>query len=307
MNTLSTVLVSAGVAAVVGGLAAHVAVDDDRGDPVAAAAPAPGSDLGPRLASVEARLDELSSRLADRALEHPAPPRADRAPVHDLDSKVDAAVERWMAEHGAPASAGTAPGERAAAADEAAARDADEMLALLESGTLSAEEQFELVEELRKLGRVEEAIAICERLAEESPNDPAAHVSLAQAYISKIQEVGAGPEAGVWAMKADRSYDRALALDERNWDARFGKATSLSFWPPIFGKQGEAVREFETLLEIQSAGPPQPSHAQTYLFLGNLYQQTGRGEDAVSVWKQGAELFTDDEELAEKVASFGQD
>ena len=57
------------------------------------------------------------------------------------------------------------------------------------------------------------------------------------------------------ANKADQAFDAALAVDEKHWDARFTKATALSFWPPIFGKQAESVRQFEILIDQQeSAG-----------------------------------------------------
>jgi cytochrome c-type biogenesis protein CcmH/NrfG len=110
-----------------------------------------------------------------------------------------------------------------------------------------------------------------------------------------------GQERGLYATKADQAFDAALASDPQHWTARFSKAMSLSFWPPIFGKQGEAITQFETIVAQQeSSGQAKPEFAQSYLFLGNLYAQGGKADKAAEVWKKGLSLFPENESLKAK-------
>jgi tetratricopeptide (TPR) repeat protein len=76
---------------------------------------------------------------------------------------------------------------------------------------------------------------------------------------------------------------------------------SLSFWPPIMGKQPEAIQQFEMALAQQEARPSRPEYAQTYLFLGNLYRQQGNAARAKEIWKKGSELFPENDELTRKL------
>ncbi len=153
---------------------------------------------------------------------------------------------------------------------------------------------------MREEGRTDEMVGIFEEYAETNPADPEAQMLLGNAYLQRVQESPTGPEMGEWANKADVAFDSALELDETNWDARLSKAVSLSFWPPIFGKQGEAIGQFEILLDQQKNQPANANHAQTYKYLGNLYQQQGDTEKAQAIWQEGLTAFPDDASLAEK-------
>jgi tetratricopeptide (TPR) repeat protein len=194
-------------------------------------------------------------------------------------------------------------GEPAAgpAADESAreARLAEAMEKLADPG-LSREDRNETWSELRNAGLLDAAVAAFEARVREDPRNPDRHAELGNAYIQKILAAG-DAEKPRWAMKADGAFDQALTLDDHHWEARFQKAASLSYWPPLFGKQAEAVKHFEVLREQQEAGPPQPKFAATYLLLGNLYQNGNNLEKAREVWKKGAELYPGDQEIAKKV------
>ena len=119
--------------------------------------------------------------------------------------------------------------------------------------------------------------------------------------VRSLSEAQRDLEKGAYAVAADRTLDRALELDPNHWDARFTKASSLTFYPPIMGKQGEALRHFEILLEQQKALPPDPTHSQTYLFLGNLHQQMGDYQKASRIWKDGLALFPENSDLAKQL------
>ncbi|MCK6448566.1 MAG: hypothetical protein L6Q99_19415 [Planctomycetes bacterium] len=220
-----------------------------------------------------------------------------------LDSSVvEAAVARALEARGHAVAAAPVRAEGATAAPEFA--DAQSAFdELLRTGTYEGRE--ELWKRIRDAGLLDEVVAEFEARAEADPQDPELRLDLGQAYLQKIFAAGQGPEAGKWAIKADQAFDDALALDDHHWKARFFKATSLSFWPPIFGKQAEAIHQFEILAEQQKTQPKQADFAQTHLWLGNLYQQTGQLEKAKGAWSQGLALFPGDAELAAKLEAAG--
>jgi len=256
-----------------------------------------------RVGALERKVELLTASVEALRGQLAAVPAVERVPVGEIQN----AVDRWMTEHTAGqalqvASLTSKPG---AAAPAGSGRTLDELLADLDR--IETDEDWGRIwKEIGKNGLMDEAIALFESRVAADPNDPDLQVDVAGAYLAKTQQVGAGPEAGVWATKADKAYDRALELDENHWKARFSKATALSFWPPLFGKQGEAIHHFEILLEQQQSQPPQGSYAETHLFLGNLYQQTGKGEKALETWKNGLALYPDSKSLAEKLKALGQ-
>jgi tetratricopeptide (TPR) repeat protein len=180
-------------------------------------------------------------------------------------------------------------------------------LSRLDDPTLNELELQALWREYSAAGLTADLIAAFEARAEAAPNDPDAQVAAAGAYLAKIFEVGNSPEAGVWATKADQAFNRALAVDDHHWEARFEKAVSLSFWPPVFGKQGEAIRQFEILAKQQEGQPAEPRHAQTHLLLGNMYRQIGEEERARAAWQHGLELYPGNEALLGQLEVFSND
>jgi len=295
MNALPIALLSLGLAT--GASVATVLVLSPEPEAVEAASTAAPEELvalRQQVSALQAELMELRARRSADAL----PPAGASSRVDS--SAIDAAVARYFQEH-----ARAMPLEGASLADATPAAkeqesSAADLLELLE-GAEGEDGRQEVWDRIREEGRLDDVIALLEARAEEFSDDPDAQVEVASAYIQKIFEVGEGPAAGVWAGKADKAYDRALALDDHHWDARFNKAISLSFWPPIFGKQREAISHFETLIEQQRSLPSENRHAQTYLLLGNLYAQSGDGEQAEATWQQGLGLFPENESLLGKI------
>jgi tetratricopeptide (TPR) repeat protein len=178
--------------------------------------------------------------------------------------------------------------------------------AQLDDPNLGEMERQLLWEKARKSGMTDALVKAMEQRVEREPNNPDLRLDMGKAYLQKVFEAGGGPMAGVWATKADKAFDSALELDPQHWESRFQKAVSLSFWPPALGKQGQAIGEFETLVAQQNAGPKQAQHAQTYLFLGNLYQQSGSIQKAIDAWQKGSNLFPENEALKKQIQSAKQ-
>jgi tetratricopeptide (TPR) repeat protein len=258
--------------------------------PQAAAAVAPGGDASAELA----RLAERQA-AAERDLE------ALRVSIADLESAAHrtraARADDGAALERAPEQAAGTPAATGGADD---ARDAFERLL---AGELAWDEAQAAWQAIEKAGRLDELVAALEERARARGNDPDAQTELGKAYLQKTFRAGGGPEAGVWATKADQAFDAALKIDDHHWESRFQKAVSLSFWPPMLGKQPDAVKQFETLVAQQEAsGSTHPGYAQTYLFLGNMHLQMGAKDKALAAWQKGAHLFPDHAELAQKLA-----
>lgn len=244
-----------------------------------------GDELG-AIRSLAARLDGPGGAAAQRRLtasmqDEEIPPLAD-------------------AGRGAPRGAADAEAEET----EEESLDLEAFAAQLRAGGMSDEEIEAMWRRIAKAGKIEDAIDVLEELAELHPNDPDLQAHLGSAYIQKLMTVN-DLARGVWAMKADGAFDNALELNPQHWDARFSKAISLSFWPPIMGKQPEAIKQFETLLENQeNSGFSQPKHAQTYQFLGNLYLQSGDHAKAKEIFEKGLAAFPGNDALAQAMADF---
>ena len=69
----------------------------------------------------------------------------------------------------------------------------------------------------------------------------------------------------------------------------------------MFGKQAEAIQNFETLVAQQENAPSQPQFAQTYLWLGNLYLQQGKTDEAKAAYEHGLAKFPGDEDLLKQL------
>ena len=257
-----------------------------------ASAPSEIADLRAQLTALEQRVDALGKEKATK-LESSGGSRVSQ-------SEIDAAVERALAARGGAAGPADA-GSGAHGASVAQKLDAKSAFAALTDPALSWEDRRKKWSEFAKAGLLDELVALYEKQASDNPNDPKAQTALGNAYLQKIFNGAQGPEAGIWGNKADKAFDRALALDDHNWDARFTKAVSLSNWPAFLGKQPEAIANLETLVQQQSQGALKPEYAQTYLILGNLYKQTGKNDQALAMWQQGLALFPEMAEFQKQI------
>ncbi|MFN0006427.1 MAG: tetratricopeptide repeat protein [Planctomycetota bacterium] len=265
--------------------------------PIAAAPPAASDELG-RLADVVARIDSrqesLSKSLEDLRAQVASDSRGDaRVPV----GEIEAAVARAMASPPA-----VAPVEKAPVA-AAAPRTAQSFLDQLLNEDLSEDQTEAIWKAASEAGQFDALVALFEERAKADPENADAQLDLGMAYLQKVFKAGGGPEAGTWAIKADKSFDAALAVNDQHWDARFAKAISLSFWPPVFGKQTEAIKHFEILIDQQRNLPSDPNHAQTWLLLGNMYQQLGKADQALATWQKGLALFPDNTQLSQQISN----
>lgn len=287
MNATATIVVSV-LAAAAAATGVHFALAEQT------------SSDGPRLAAIESRLAELlqtDQQLRERIDSLPtANPTAASAPLTErtaapvLDAEqVGRAVEAYLLRReGKPAEALAANGVKAEFDVEA------------ELDTLLGSNYWDDAEAWKRAfaaGKMDEVIDAMKARVSANPSDVGAKMDLANAYLSYLQM-----DNSKWEMSqlADQQFDDVLAIDGQHWEARFSKAVSYTFWPEFTGKRREAITHFETLLEQQAAMPPQPHHAQTYLFLGNMLVERDP-ERARKVWQQGLTRHPNSGELREKI------
>jgi tetratricopeptide (TPR) repeat protein len=245
------------------------------------------ADMESRQEALERAVDQLRAGLAARTGDE------SRRPADEID----AAIEGWMRAH-MPELAVAQSGDPARVAKPGQSIDA--ALAKLVGPATDPAERELLLRELRAAGRIDEVIEHLESQASMAPRDAGLQVLLGQAYIEKIQSGVDGRGAGELAENADVAFDRALALDPGNAQARYTKALALTYWPAQFGKQAEAVAHFE-MLTSGSSNLPKSEQTTAHLMLGNLYLQQGKKQQAIAAWKYGLTLFPDDVNLLKQL------
>lgn len=247
--------------------------------------------ISEELAEMQRAVAELRSELAmSRGGES-------RLPLGEIDAAVARALE------GEAARAGNSPAKDAASPAAPKPFDPEAAFASLQDANLGEDERDALWKKIAEEGGLDQVLALFEARAAERPDDASAQYDLGAACLQKLLSVPDGMEKGVWANKADKAFDKTLALDDHHWEARYSKAIGLSFWPPMFGKQAEAIKHFEVLVAQQAGAPAQGEFVQTHIVLGNLYLQQGQAEKALAAWQNGLAQFPGNATLAQKIAS----
>jgi tetratricopeptide (TPR) repeat protein len=264
----------------------------DAPTPIVAADPEPA--IATRLEAVEAALARLEQKLdaAERLGSRTAVPRVD-------DAVVEAAVQRYLARgQGAPTTDEFAAAAGARSAD-AEPFDPQKTLQELRRADLSWEDRQALWS-ARSKEQQDLVLAEFEQIAAANPRSADLQNELGEAYVHRLMTADFMGMM-VFGQKAEKQFDRALELDDHHWGARFNKAMSLANQPAFLGRQPEAIGHFQTLIEQQEAAAPERRHVETYLFLGNLYAQSGDQDKARATWQRGLSRFPDANELRQRL------
>jgi len=266
--------------------------------PAQVAAPEPNGVSAEEFRAAVHRLDEALQRLqldlASRGIT--ANPGAERAAVPTLgDEQIDAAMQRYMLQRarGLTADAGDYK------AFEPPAVDLQAAFTELHGKGSNFWNNPDAWRRIFAAGKMDELVKLFEANAKANPDDPGAHMDLANAYVAWLQmDQSKGPTLG---MKVDGVYDRVLELDDNHWQARFSKAVGYTFWPPFLGKNKDALAQFDRLVNQQDNMPVQPEQAQTYVFYGNLLEQGGNAQKARDIWQRGLARHPDNAELRRRL------
>jgi tetratricopeptide (TPR) repeat protein len=163
-----------------------------------------------------------------------------------------------------------------------------------------------MFEQLRKDGQLEAVIAELQQRAVANPKDAAIPTTLGEAQLNLVRQLhesgGDQDQVGILAMQADQSFNTALKIDPKNWEAQFVKASTMFYWPADPTRDASAAQMLSNLIDQQETMPTQsPVFAQTYLALGNQYQKMGKLQEAQATWQLGAQKFPNDPALQQKI------
>jgi len=143
--------------------------------------------------------------------------------------------------------------------------------------------QSDLAFDLLRSDQLDEALKLYEGFADDDPRDPQNFFRIAQIYRLKKDLV-----------KARQALNRAKQLEPTNVDIQVEDITLLD----AEGRTGEAIAQLKAMLD-RSERPSYPAafagvRAQLLERLGMLYRSTEQYSDAVTAFKQAAELNKDE-------------
>ena len=132
--------------------------------------------------------------------------------------------------------------------------------------SVSASAQVSLVEQGRaaiRRGDSDAAIDYLERAVAQSPNSAEAHFSLSNAYGARIQASGM-LSAAKYASKIRSELERAIALDPRHVDARYGLVQFYAGAPGLMGGSYEKALEQAKAIQALDRVAGHRAHAFVY-------------------------------------------
>src|SRR5262249_55006476 len=103
--------------------------------------------------------------------------------------------------------------------------------------------------QLRDDGRLDEVVKELAKQAAEHPDVAEYNATLGQAYLQQIRGVKEMRDQAILGMKADESFENALKADPNNWEARFFRASAMSYWPESMNKGPEVINQFRQLID----------------------------------------------------------
>ncbi len=165
--------------------------------------------------------------------------------------------------------------------------------------------KHEMFQQLNK-EQLQGVISELQQRAVADPKNAEIPTTLGEAQLNLVRQLHESgsdeDQVGILAMQADQSFNNALKIDPKNWEAQYVKASTMFYWPPNEARDGQAAQMLAGLIDQQDTMPTQPEFAMTYLALGNQYQKMGKTAEAIATWQLGAQKFPSDPQLRQKLA-----
>jgi len=241
----------------------------------------------------------MRPHLSQSQSDVPAPPIEETPSAPPVQQSFPAT---WPAESLVIQQAATASSNFQPQAPESLWRTGQAVDILVRPGTTYSQRQA-IWKGLKDPEQLDRAIADLEERFKNNPQVADCSAVLGTAYLRKAGLSKDMRDQAMFGMKADQTYDAALAADPAHWEARYMKAVGMSYWPSTMNNGKEVLERFTSLIQDQEQQPAQPQFSQTYVRLGDEYRKAGQIEYAQQVWQRGAVQFPDDPELKRKLAS----
>lgn len=181
-----------------------------------------------------------------------------------------------------------------------------DFLVRIEAGEVRGEEMNRLWSILRGSGMVEEALTALVANARARPNDPDAQYGVGIGAVSAlVSGMISKDDQSRLPLLADAAFDKALALNDHHFGARYGKALSYRFWPETLGKGPAAIAEFETLRQQGAQNAAIPMLEGVYTNLGIQYRKAGHPEKAREALEEGLRVFPKSREIKMQLKALG--
>jgi len=231
-----------------------------------------------------------------------APAQPEPKPQEVISTPKPETVTAFVSTNPTPAPAAVA----ATAVAENNSNDATNSIHKIVDALLTARKgKHEMFQQLSK-DQLQAVIADLQQRALTNPQDAEIPTTLGEAQLNLVRQLhesgGDEDQVGILAMQADQSFNTALKIDPKNWEAQFVKASTMFYWPANEARDSQAAQMLATLIDQQETMQTQPEFAMTYLALGNQYQKMGKTAEAMATWQLGTQKFPSDPALRQKVA-----
>jgi tetratricopeptide (TPR) repeat protein len=239
-----------------------------------------------------------------------SPPIADSVPVQPNPAEPKAIESNPEPPAAPPTKSDTAAGIQSSSSSSAQSSNASTIspaVSQVDALLAARKDKQAMLDQLRKDGHLDDVIAELQQRMAANPNDAKIPTTLGEALLNKVRalhEAGGDNynQVGILAMQADESFNTALKLDPKNWEAQFVKCSSMYYWPANPEMDNQVVQRLSSLIDQQEGMPSQPEFAQPYIVLGNEYQKIGKETEAAATWALGAQKFPGDPTLQQKIS-----
>jgi tetratricopeptide (TPR) repeat protein len=166
---------------------------------------------------------------------------------------------------------------------------------------------------VRRYGHLyfDRSIRFFEDLVEKHPESIMPRLNKALAYVDKMPYPKLGIVGqGILSNKSLAELDRVLESDANCWAAKFIRGMNHLHWPRKLGHAPLAIKDFEELIAMQAAFPPERQRdyfALGYVALGDAHVKN-RGEapeeslaKARRAWQAGLREFPNSAELKQRL------
>ena len=121
--------------------------------------------------------------------------------------------------------------------------------------------KHEMFQKLNK-EQLQAVISELQQRAAANPKDAEIPTTLGEAQLNLVRQLhesgGDEDQVGILAMQADQSFNTALKIDPKNWEAQFVKGSTMFYWPPNEARDNQAAQMLGALIDQQETIPTQP-------------------------------------------------
>jgi tetratricopeptide (TPR) repeat protein len=206
------------------------------------------------------------------------------------------------------------PAARAGSFDDAmkavAAKQDAAALKLFEEALAAEPDNLQYSNEYRKAvirtGEYDRAIDFYDKLTAAHPQAAFAWLNYGYAYVDKIPAAGSITQV-ILANSSLTNFTKSIDI-KRSWVALYTRGNSYLYWPKIFGRAPLGVTDLEEAVAIARKEPKRKKvYIRAWIALGDGYLKTGEPEKAKAIWREGLQLFGNDEQLQARLSRDGEE